>query len=404
MRFGTKKTLNDHKFSMGFTKDKMHIYPNWNGNPEKDACIVEMPSSISAMAAEKCGGTCATRVCLPTAPAVPGDACWAGGHGVEDYSDDNSTPDTFKSAGQNIFSEAYAREHVKNSVLSDVDFQWMLIAGTPDNDGNGWTDGGTDSCSGDSGSGLVCREGNNLVMHGINSWGDNCGKEGKPGVWANVWKFKSWIEGIIGPQVTTTPEATTTKETTTKPDEETTEEPEGDCPEMQWKGKKATKIMYRGRENGKRTYILRQTVSNNGNGNDIRQGPYTGFFMFSRRFCGTDFFEAVSNGEIELGMSDYEDTYMIKGLHTRIDGSKGTSVTVQYHQNRVGEADAPWSKKSGNNQKKDQFFLHISGIPDSWDSANEADCFKLMTGVLPSGFDHMKDWAQCAAEQKDAGW
>ena len=71
---------------MGVTNDKMHIYPNWNGNPEKDACVVEMPSSISAMAAEKCGGTCATRVCLPSGPAVPGDACWAGGHGVEDYS------------------------------------------------------------------------------------------------------------------------------------------------------------------------------------------------------------------------------------------------------------------------------------------------------------------------------
>ena len=83
------------------------------------------------------------------------------------------------------------------------------------------------------------------------------------------------------------------------------------CPEMQWKGKKATKIIYRGKAEGKRSYLIRQTVLNNSAQQDIRTGPYTGFFMFARRYCGTDFFDALSDGTITLGMYDYESTYTV---------------------------------------------------------------------------------------------
>ena len=82
---------------------------------------------------------------------------------------------------------------------------------------------------------------------------------------------------------------------------------------MQWKGKKATKIMYRGKtDDGKRSYVIRQTVLNNSAQQDIRAGPYTGFFMFSRRYCGTDFFDALSDGSISLGIYDYEATYTVR--------------------------------------------------------------------------------------------
>ena len=52
----------------------------------------------------------------------------------------------------------------------------------------------------------------------------------------------------------------------------------------------------------------------------------------------------------------------------RAAGSTGSQVTFQYQQSFVAQADAPWSKKNGNNAKKDQLFIHISGIPESWDS------------------------------------
>lgn len=49
----------------------------------------------------------------------------------------------------------------------------------------------------------------------------------------------------------------------------------------------------------------------------------------------------------------------IKYLHTRIDGSKGSAVAIQFHQTHVGQRDAPWTKEFGNNMKKDQFFIRI---------------------------------------------
>ena len=67
--------------------------------------------------------------------------------------------------------------------------------------------------------------------------------------------------------------------------------------------------------------------------------------------------------------------------HTRVDGSRGSSVTVQFAQTHVAEADMPWAKKTGNNQKKDQFFMSIHGIPESWDESKESACFNLMVRI-----------------------
>ena len=76
--------------------------------------------------------------------------------------------------------------------------------------------------------------------------------------------------------------------------------------------------------------------------------------------------------------NDIKIYFQITNKHTRIDGSRGSSITVQFQQTHVGEADLPWAKKTGNNAKKDQFFMSIHGIPDSWDESKEESCFNLM--------------------------
>ena len=54
---------------------------------------------------------------------------------------------------------------------------------------------GKDSCEGDGGAPLVCKSKNNRwYVTGLVTWGVDCGLEGVPGVYANIYHFKNFIE------------------------------------------------------------------------------------------------------------------------------------------------------------------------------------------------------------------
>lgn len=56
---------------------------------------------------------------------------------------------------------------------------------------------GKDTCRGDGGSPLVCPSPQNPKRYyqaGIVSWGIGCGETGIPGVYADVAKFRNWID------------------------------------------------------------------------------------------------------------------------------------------------------------------------------------------------------------------
>ncbi|KAJ8414134.1 hypothetical protein AAFF_G00067320 [Aldrovandia affinis] len=61
----------------------------------------------------------------------------------------------------------------------------------------GDTRGHDDACKGDSGGPLVCGQDGRMVLMGIISWGDGCGKKDTPGVYTRVTKYIGWISSIM---------------------------------------------------------------------------------------------------------------------------------------------------------------------------------------------------------------
>jgi len=55
----------------------------------------------------------------------------------------------------------------------------------------------TDTCQGDSGGPLVCKESGQYVLRGVTSWGDGCGLEGFPGVYARVTSASEWMHDVM---------------------------------------------------------------------------------------------------------------------------------------------------------------------------------------------------------------
>ena len=186
-----------NEFSM--QAEQIFIHESYEGTCSRcatnfDVCLIKTASSIFTQGTSVgCGASCVAAACMPDQAATHGDACWTAGWGTT--SSNGPVSDKLLSQGVNIMSDTYCDTHSQNDIqLSGSD---ELCAGLPDIDGNGLTDAGADACQGDSGGPLVCNVNGKATINGIVSWGVGCAWEGYPGIYGEVFDYKSWIEGIM---------------------------------------------------------------------------------------------------------------------------------------------------------------------------------------------------------------
>ncbi|XP_040904995.1 hyaluronan-binding protein 2-like [Toxotes jaculatrix] len=151
----------------------------------------ETPSAvyndIALLRLQGTNGVCANETqfvktaCLPDAQLPDGMECTISGWGATEESEYGSNQ-LLKADVLLINQEKCSEPIIYGSVLDNT----MLCAGH--------LQGGVDSCQGDSGGPLTCMQNKTHVIYGLVSWGDQCGRKNKPGVYTRVTHFLTWIK------------------------------------------------------------------------------------------------------------------------------------------------------------------------------------------------------------------
>ncbi|XP_004688964.1 PREDICTED: transmembrane protease serine 9 [Condylura cristata] len=120
-------------------------------------------------------------ICLPEAAPRPPDGTRCVITGWGSLREGGAAARRLQKAAVRLLSEQACRRFYPVQISSR-----MLCAGFPH--------GGVDSCSGDAGGPLACRESSGRwVLTGVTSWGYGCGRPHFPGVYTRVAAVRGWI-------------------------------------------------------------------------------------------------------------------------------------------------------------------------------------------------------------------
>uniref|UniRef100_A0A3P8WCF7 Peptidase S1 domain-containing protein n=1 Tax=Cynoglossus semilaevis TaxID=244447 RepID=A0A3P8WCF7_CYNSE len=155
------------------------IHPAFNStNMDYDVALLELaaPAPVSYTIQS---------VCLPSAVHLfPMNAeCYITGWGST--REGGSLTNLLQKAAVNIIQQAECQQP-----YGDVLTNNMMCAGH--------MEGGKDTCLGDSGGPLTCRQqSGQWFIAGVTSWGHGCGRMGFPGVYTRVTSVRKWISTYI---------------------------------------------------------------------------------------------------------------------------------------------------------------------------------------------------------------
>ncbi|XP_041086183.1 transmembrane protease serine 9-like [Polyodon spathula] len=161
------------------TLRRIILHPRYNSTSmDLDVALVELsapaPPDITILP-----------VCLPSPwhRFPERTECFISGWGTTE--EGGSPAKSLQTASIDIISQSECRQSYANGLTSN-----MICAG--------FMEGGTDSCTGDSGGPLSCREpSGRWFVAGITSWGRGCARNSFPGVYVRVTEVREWIQKYL---------------------------------------------------------------------------------------------------------------------------------------------------------------------------------------------------------------
>ncbi|KAM8729873.1 serine protease 27 [Acanthopagrus schlegelii] len=155
-------------------------------NRGKDLALVQLSSPVT-------WSDYVRPVCLPASGTLfqGGMQCYVTGWG--DIRDDVPLQGagTLQEVLVPIISQSSCQEMYRSDPMEQVDILYDMICA-------GYQEGGKDSCQGDSGGPLVCQMANGTwVQAGVVSFGLGCAHRNKPGVYARLTSYSSFIGNTV---------------------------------------------------------------------------------------------------------------------------------------------------------------------------------------------------------------
>ncbi|KAF7236821.1 Serine protease 27 [Varanus komodoensis] len=134
-------------------------------------------------------------ICVPDANVTfaPGHKCWVTGWGDVQARDRYHTSNVLKKLevpiiSTNTCNALYRQNSGHPKDRRDIKKD-MICAG--------FAAGRGDACQGDSGGPLACQVKDTWLLAGVVSWGDGCAQKNRPGVYARVTSYQTWIHSMI---------------------------------------------------------------------------------------------------------------------------------------------------------------------------------------------------------------
>lgn len=189
VRLGEWDVGRDTEFYRHVDIDVLGIYPHpdfYSGNLHNDIAVLRLISPVDLVTNPHI-----SPICLPDRFAkFTGSQCQAAGWGKNAFGDLGNFQNLLKEVSLPMVDHRLCQNALRQTRLGP-NFslhESMICAGG---------EAGSDTCEGDGGSPLVCRDREGTFMlAGLVSWGIGCGQQGVPGVYTNVPLFLDWISSI----------------------------------------------------------------------------------------------------------------------------------------------------------------------------------------------------------------